>query len=218
MSRAKWKAQKDKRDGHGFLAMPTVVLESPGYRAASHVARALLVDIAMQHNGRNNGRLVACTKYLQPLGWRSNDTVVRARRELLELGLLVETRRGGFPNTAAWYALSWQALDVTDGLDINPKMYRTGGYRRAPTQNALPVPSGGAGHVAVAPADGVEPSNAAPAGGAMPILQTPAPVPSDGAYLEIPSARASGPGLAVRPARVLRLASAPESASAGTNQ
>ena len=218
MGRTKWKAQKDKRDGQGFLALPTVVLESPGYRAASHVARALLVDIAMQHNGRNNGRLVACTKYLQPLGWRSNDTVVRGRRELLELGLLVETRKGGFPSTAAWYALAWQALDVTDGLDINPKLYRTGAYRVVPAQNAPLVPSGGAGRAAIAPSGGARPSTAAPAGGASSAPPPPPPVPSGGAYLEIPSAREIDPGLAIGAARACSRAGAARPASAGAKQ
>ncbi len=204
MSRAKWKAQKDKRDGQQFIAVPLVVLESPGYRAASHVARSLLMDLAMQYSGRNNGRLVACPKYLQPLGWRSNDTVVRGRRELLDLGLLVETRKGGFPNTASWYALTWQALDVSEGLDINPKLYRTGAYRVAPAQNAPPVPHGGAGRTAIVPAGGVRPSIAAPSGGAIPAPPTPAPVPSGGAYLELPSARALGPGLAVETASTHR--------------
>jgi hypothetical protein len=197
MGRGKWKAQKDKRDGQQFVALPTVVLESPGYRAASHVARALLVDIAMQYTGRNNGRLVACAKYLQPLGWRSNDTIVRARRELLELGLLEETRKGARPNRAAWYALAWMALDETEGLDINPKLYRTGAYRNAPGQNAGLVPAGGAVNVRIAPSGGVRPSTAAPSGGAIrPVLHA-LPTPSGGAYLETPSAPASGPGLAV---------------------
>lgn len=198
MSRSKWRAQKEKRDGQQFLALPLVVLESPGYRAASHVARALLVDVAMQYSGRNNGRLVACAKYLQPLGWRSNDTVVRGRRELLDLGLLVETRKGSFPNTAAWYALAWLALDVTEGLEINPKLYRTGAYRMAPVKNAPLVPPAGAGRVATAPAGGTRPSNPAPAGGAIPVSVSPALVPSGGAYLETPSAPASGPVLAAR--------------------
>lgn len=213
MGRAKWKAQKDKRDGQQFVALPLVVLESPGYRAASHVARALLVDLAMQYSGANNGRLVACTKYLQPLGWRSNDTVVRGRRELLDLGLLVETRKGGFPNTAAWYALAWLALDVTEGLDINPKLYRTGAYRLGPAQNAPLVPSGGAGTGPIAPSGGAGALNLAPSGGAIPCVSTPSPVPSGGAYLEIPSARASGPGLSLRAAIArLPVCGAPDSA------
>jgi hypothetical protein len=198
MGRTKWKAQREKRDGQQFVALPLVVLQSPGYRAASHVARSLLLDIAAQHTGRNNGALVACAKYLQPLGWRSNDTIVRARRELLELGLLLETRKGARPNRAAWYALTWQALDVTDGLDINPKLYRTGAYREAPEQSASLVPSGGAGGTRIAPSGGARPSSPAPCGSAIRPLLTPSPAPSGGACLEAPSAPASGRGLAVR--------------------
>jgi hypothetical protein len=200
MSRRKWKAQKDKRDGQQFLALPMVVLESPAWRAASHVARSLLVDIAMQHNGHNNGCLVACAKYLQPLGWRSNDTIVRARRELLELGLLEETRKGARPNRAAWYALTWQALDVTDGLEINPKLYRTGAYREARGQIAGLVPAGGAAKVRIAPSGGARPANVAPAGGAVRPALCALPTPSGGAYLETPSAPVSGPVLAAVPA------------------
>ena len=48
------------------------------YRALGYPARALLIDIARQYTGSNNGRLVACARYLKPLGWNSNDTVSRA--------------------------------------------------------------------------------------------------------------------------------------------
>jgi hypothetical protein len=199
MGRAKWKAQKAKRDGQQFVALPMVVLQSPGYRAAGHVARALLVDIALQYSGNNNGRLVACAKYLQPLGWRSNDTIVRARRELLELGLLLETRKGARPNRAAWYALTWQALDETEGLDINPKLYRTGDYRNPPPRNDGLVPAAGVKAGRTAPSGGVTPSPAAPSGGAIHHNNRAVPAPSGGAYLETPSAPASGLGLAAEP-------------------
>jgi hypothetical protein len=147
VARSKWKAGKAKRDGGAFAALPHVVLESPGYRMASHTARSLLIDIAMQYTGSNNGKLTACEKYLKPKGWRSNDTVVRARRELINCGLLIETRKGGFPNTSVWFALSWQVLDQARGLDIDAKRYRSGEYMRPEkpaTKNAAPVPSGGA--------------------------------------------------------------------------
>jgi hypothetical protein len=185
----KWKAQKSKRDGSQFLALPLVVLQSPGYRAAGHVARSLLLDIALQYSGTNNGRLTACAKYLQPLGWSSNDTIVRARRELLDVGLLMETRKGARPNRAAWYALSWLALDVTEGLEIDPKLYRTGAYRTPELKNASLAPSGGVGHSGTTPPRGARPSTFAPSGGAIPLNLTPAPAPSGGAYLETPSAQ-----------------------------
>lgn len=47
VARSRFKGSADKRDGKTFLLLPLVVLESPGYRLASHPARALLVDIAM---------------------------------------------------------------------------------------------------------------------------------------------------------------------------
>lgn len=124
----RWKEARDKRDGGTFVALPSVVIDSPGYRAAGHTARSLLIDLARQYSGRNNGKLTACRAYLGPLGWRSNDVIVRARRELIDCRLIVETRKGARPNRAGWYALTWLKLDVTEGLDIDAKLYRTGGY------------------------------------------------------------------------------------------
>ena len=132
----RWKAQREKRDGTAFVALPYMVIDSPGYRAASHTARSLLLDIARGHTGKNNGKLTACRKYLEPLGWRSNDVIVRARRELIDCRLILETRKGARPNRAAWYALGWLDLDVFDGMEIDPKLYRRGGYMRPD----MPVP------------------------------------------------------------------------------
>jgi hypothetical protein len=146
VARSKFKGNADKCDGRTFVRLPYVVLESPGYRQAGHTARSLLLDLAMQYSGHNNGKLTACAKYLRPLGWNSNDTVVRARRELMACGLLLETRKGARPNKAAWFALTWRALDQAQGLDINPKLYRSGAYMRperaAPEVTSLVPPDG----------------------------------------------------------------------------
>lgn len=127
-----FKRSKAKRDGSQYTALPHVVIDSPSYRALGYAARALLIDIARQYTGSNNGRLVACDKYLKPMGWNSHDTVSRALVAIKDAGLLIETRMGGRPNRAAWFALGWYALDVSDGLDIEPKDYRTGQYKIAP--------------------------------------------------------------------------------------
>ncbi len=193
MTRGKFKRNSDKRDGKGFVALPLVVLNSPGYRLASHPARALLIDIAMQYTGHNNGKLTACAKYLNAKGWRSNDTIVRARRELLECGLLIETRKGARPNKAAWFALAWFDLDPVQGLDIDAKLYRRGDYMtptKGTDQNATLAPCGGVAKGRIAPAGGARASIAAPSRGAIHATLTPSPIPSRGAYLEIPSAQA----------------------------
>lgn len=109
----------------------------------------MLIDIARQYTGSNNGRLVACTKYLKPMGWKSNDTVSRALVELKEASLLIETRMGMRPNRATWFALGWYALDDGKGMDIDPKTYRTGQYKLAPL-----IPTIGVGGTRIAPIAG----------------------------------------------------------------
>ncbi len=186
----KFRGNRDKRDGQQFVALPLVVLESDGYRLAGHPARALLIDVAMQYTGHNNGKLTACAKYLKAKGWNSNDTIVRARRELIECGLLVETRKGARPNKAAWFALSWLDLDQGQGLDIDPKYYRRGAYMTPDSseqQITAVAPSGGVAGTSIAPSGGVRTSIVAPSGGAIRGSLTPSPTPSGGAYLEIPS-------------------------------
>lgn len=189
-----FKSGKSKRDGGLFVPLPHIVLNSAGYRQASHTARSLLIDIAQQYNGNNNGKLTACAKYLKPMGWRSNDTIVRARRELLGCGLLVETRKGARPNKAAWYALSWLALDHVVGLDISPKHYRTGDYTRPEKpegKNTSLVPSRGAAATSIAPSGGIGRSVHVPRHGAVRATLPRSPTPSAGTYLEIPSTPAS---------------------------
>ena len=109
-----------------FTALPHNVIHSEQYRALGYAARSLLFDMAAQYNQRNNGKLVCCSKYLQPLGWTSNDTIHRALRELRASGLLIQTRQGMMPpmSRAAWFAIGWFALDVTEDLDIDPKKYQ----------------------------------------------------------------------------------------------
>ena len=157
-----YKGSKDKRDGDRYLALPHVVIDSLSFRELGYPARSLLIDIARQYTGSNNGRLVACAKYLKPLGWNSNSTVTRALMELKAAGLLIETRMGMRPNRAAWFALGWYQLDATSGMDIDPRTFRTGGYKVA----AL-IPRGGVGTVRIVPSAGVSASAATPSNGAM---------------------------------------------------
>lgn len=193
VARGKFKGNGDKRDGKAFVALPLVVLESAGYRLASHPARALLIDIAMQYTGHNNGKLTACAKYLNAKGWKSNDTITRARHDLLACGLLVETRKGARPNKAAWYALSWFDLDQGQGLDIDPKYYRRGGYvspEKSTAKNASLAPRGGVAAIGTAPASGATVPTAAPFGGVVRRVHAPLLAPAGGAYLETPSVSA----------------------------
>lgn len=153
---------RETLDGTRFVVLPHVVLDSPAYRRASHTARSLLVDVALQLNGANNGRLVVCARYMEPRGWKSKDTIWRAVRELVDLGLLVETRKGRRPNVAAWFAVTWTSLQVVDGLDIDPKKFPRGAY-----SDARIVPSGGLASDPIVPSHGTRRTPASPSDGTM---------------------------------------------------
>ena len=130
--------------------MPYVVIDSASYRGLGFPAVKLLFDIARQYNGANNGRLVACTKYLQPLGWKSNATIYRALRELLDSNLLFETRKGGWPNKAAWFAVTWMDLGYFEGMDIQRSAFHRGSYLNRPCITLNGVNAG-----AIAPRNGI---------------------------------------------------------------
>ncbi|MES2353279.1 MAG: hypothetical protein V4568_02570 [Pseudomonadota bacterium] len=130
MSNKRFKEAKQKRDAGAFVAIPVAVLNSAAYCKASAYARMLLFDLLVQYRGDNNGDLCAAWKFMKPRGWRSEATLNKAKHELLDLGLIAETRKGARPNKATLYAVTWCALDPCNGkLDISPQSFPRGAYR-----------------------------------------------------------------------------------------
>lgn len=84
MSRKPWKKSAEKRDSGPFITVPLSVLRSTAYVSVSSYAKALLFDLAMQYKGDNNGDLCAAWKLMKPRGWRSEETLNKAKRELLD--------------------------------------------------------------------------------------------------------------------------------------
>ena len=130
MARKSFKGGKDKRDGGAFVSVPLSVLNSHAYLNTSAHGRMLLFDLLTQYRGDNNGDLCAAWKFMKPRGWRSEETLGKAKRELLRLELIVETRKGARPNKASLYALTWYALDHCGGkLEMKPQSFPRGAYR-----------------------------------------------------------------------------------------
>lgn len=121
----------NRRDPGRFIMLPLPVLESDAYRALGFSAKALMLDIASQYMGKNNGKLLAGWKFMQARGWRSQRTLIDAKRELVESGtLVVETRMGQFPSTSAWFACTWWPLDWCDGMEMTVRDFPRGAYKR----------------------------------------------------------------------------------------
>lgn len=119
-----------KRDGGRFVAIPSVVFNGRAYLSLGAQGRMLLMDLLAQYKGNNNGDLCASFKLMKTRGWKSTHTLYKAKQELLESGLIVETRKGSFPSKASLYALTCYALDDCNGkLDIEPSGFPRGAYR-----------------------------------------------------------------------------------------
>jgi hypothetical protein len=119
MSRRKtFKGNKNSRVAGGFFQFPWDVMDSPAYQGLNHSARSLLMELARQYRGDNNGRLLATEDYLGQRGWKTPSTIYNGLRRLTEAGLIHQTVQGGFPNRASWYALTFYSLDKLAGYDV----------------------------------------------------------------------------------------------------
>lgn len=111
-----------------FAALPHVVLDSPAYTKASVAAKALLNEVMRQHNGSNNGRFHLAHTWLAGRGWPSKSSVEKARNELIERGLIIQTKQGGLVVGPNWYAVTWLSITNYVGLEIGPHQYHPGAW------------------------------------------------------------------------------------------
>jgi hypothetical protein len=113
-----------KRPPGRFYPLPAVVLQSSAYVALSTHGKVLLFDMLEQYRGDDNGRMICTWRHMnEKRGWRSRDSLDKARAELLAAGFLFETVKGRRPNRASWYALTFFRLDQHDEHDAGPSAF-----------------------------------------------------------------------------------------------
>ncbi len=120
-----WKLTGRSRSGQSFAGIPRIVMESPDFRALSPNARNLLLIMAYYFRGRNNGDISIAFKTMKEhWGFRSPETLNKAKQELLRCNMIIETRTGRFQNPGSYcslYALTWLPIDECGGkLDVEP--------------------------------------------------------------------------------------------------
>lgn len=178
------------RDGGGFVALPWAVLDCLAYSRLSAHARALLLEVARQYVRDNNGRLLLSRDYMKARGWKSHDTLGKAKRELLEGGFIHETVKGHRPNKAGWYAVTWQTLDRHPGYDPGAvESFKRSAYREnTPLKNAVLSPPHGTAKAVIGPPHGLETQPASPSHGPMEEVLPTLSSPPHGHHLDMPSA------------------------------
>lgn len=111
-----------------YSAFPHSVFDSVSFTGASDKAKALLLALARQLNGKNNGRLQLTTNWLKRFGYTCPANNIKARKELIERGLIVQTKFGGLNMGADLFAVTWLPLTNAVGLDIASSGFIQGAY------------------------------------------------------------------------------------------
>lgn len=114
MSRNKFKGSKYTEP---FVGIVRSVFDSPAFTALSPFACKLLLELAGQYRGDNNGNLTVAWSIVHKRGWRSKTTLWRVKKELIEAGFVYVTRKGHMPSTCELLALTWFPLDVSNKFD-----------------------------------------------------------------------------------------------------
>lgn len=125
----------------GYSSIPWIVVDSDAFKGASDKAKSLLLALMRQHNGKNNGRLQLNKKWLHKQGWTCPESNIKARDELIERGLVFQTRFGGLNMGLSLYALTWYSITDFTGLDVKREGYRQGAYQLcvlSPTKRRKP--------------------------------------------------------------------------------
>jgi hypothetical protein len=132
--RARYKGSKITEP---FTAIFRSVFESAAFIALSPHACKLLLELAGQYRGDNNGNLTVAWSVVSKRGWRSRTTLWRCKAELIEAGFVYVTRKGHMPSTCELLALTWFPLDVSPKFD--PEALHCFQPRAYLAKNPLPV-------------------------------------------------------------------------------
>lgn len=140
MAKSRWSKAQQKRDAGGFVPLSHVALRSAEFAALRPAAVKLLMDLLSQYRGNNNGELILTWSFAAERGWKSRDTLARARRELLHRGWVSLTAQGGL-HKPSLYGVTLFALDPSQKLEVSVQSFPRGAWKRGGTDSAIALPS-----------------------------------------------------------------------------
>lgn len=108
------------RAGPSFLQLYRYVLDSPQWADLPATSVKLLLELARQYKGNNNGNLTVTLSMLKPRGFTSEPTIWKHLHILEERGWIVKTRQGGRHIGCNLYAITWEPIDECDGVHHHP--------------------------------------------------------------------------------------------------
>ena len=120
----------------GYCNLHRPLLDCADFISLKGNAIKLLIDIASQYNGHNNGDLCASMSVLRKRGWNSNAQLSKYLKELIDKNLIVQTRQGGLNMGPNLYAITWQRINYCQGkLDVPETALPPRKFKRAKIKN-----------------------------------------------------------------------------------
>ncbi len=104
---------------HPYASIEHRIIDSPAYADLRFSSQALLLILARQYNGSNNGHLQATYSYCRRYGMNSERTLANAVAELVQHGLIYRTRSHGANRQWAKYAVTWHPIKIREGLFLD---------------------------------------------------------------------------------------------------
>lgn len=122
-SSKQWQRQTGRRPGASFIQIPHFVLESPQFGAIEPFALKLLMELARQYRGNNNGDLSATVEMLKSRyhSWRSKSTLPNRLGWLEARGWIVKTKQGGRHIGCNLYGITWWPIDACPEKHQHPQ-------------------------------------------------------------------------------------------------
>ncbi|MEZ9628574.1 hypothetical protein AB4304_03590 [Vibrio breoganii] len=108
------KNKKVKKNVGRFAGLPIPLLMAKEYTKLSPLSKALLLELAAQYDGRNNGYLSLTRKDLKARGFNSPTSNQTSIEALIEKGFITKTIQGGIGSGVkhcSLYGINWQPSD-----------------------------------------------------------------------------------------------------------
>lgn len=106
--------KKLKKNLGRFAGVPHSVLTTATYKNLNPLSKALLLEIAAQYNGSNNGYLSLTRNDLKARGFNSPGSNQKAIEALIDAGFITKTIQGGISSGSkhcSLYGINWQPSD-----------------------------------------------------------------------------------------------------------
>jgi hypothetical protein len=127
-------------DGGSAFVIPYTLLRHENFVRLSAYGNKLVMDLARQYTGFNNGYLCTSWSLMQDCGWNSSHTVHNAMLECEHYNVIMRTQQGGL-NKPNLHALTWRRIDEKKGqhLDVLPTLAPPNTWKNVQPTFVLPA-------------------------------------------------------------------------------